>query len=112
MISVCMATFNGEKYIKEQIQSILNQLSLDDEVIISDDGSSDKTLEVINHINDKRIKVFTNTHKHGFTHNFENALNHANGEYIFLSDQDDIWAEEKVNKVMESLIYNDLVIHD
>lgn len=112
MISVCMATYNGEKYIKEQLETILKQLGENDEVIISDDGSKDGTLAVISALNDLRIKIFINTGIHGFTHNFENALNHANGDYIFLSDQDDIWREDKVNIVLEALQSNDLVIHD
>ena len=58
MISVCMATCNGERFIKEQIDSILPQLSQDDELIISDDGSTDKTLEIIASYKDVRIKVF------------------------------------------------------
>ena len=64
MISVCMATFNGEKYIKEQIDSILIQLKEEDELIISDDGSTDKTLEIINELNDSRIKTLKNEGKH------------------------------------------------
>ena len=58
MISVCMATYNGERFIKEQIDSILPQLSQDDELIISDDGSTDRTLEIIASYKDERIKVF------------------------------------------------------
>ena len=58
MISVCMATYNGGRFIKEQIDSILPQLSQDDELIISDDGSTDRTLEIIESYKDKRIKVF------------------------------------------------------
>ena len=58
MISVCLATYNGEKYIEEQIRSILQQLNYNDEIIISDGGSSDRTLHIINSLNDRRIKVF------------------------------------------------------
>lgn len=112
MISVCMATYNGEKYIAEQLLSILKQLESSDEVIISDDGSKDNTLDVVKSLNDSRIKIFINKGNHGFTHNFENALNNANGEYIFLSDQDDIWVDDKVTKIMKQLETNDLVIHD
>ena len=57
MVSVCMATYNGERFIKEQIDSILCQLAAEDELIISDDGSTDKTLEVIESYGDNRIKV-------------------------------------------------------
>ena len=58
MISVCIPTYNGEKYIKEQLESILGQLSVEDEVIISDDCSSDQTLKIIESFHDNRIKVF------------------------------------------------------
>lgn len=58
MISVCIATYNGEKYIEEQLLSILNQISEADEIIISDDSSNDLTLEKIRGINDKRIKIY------------------------------------------------------
>ncbi|WP_083579640.1 glycosyltransferase family 2 protein [Fibrobacter sp. UWR3] len=107
-----MATYNGENFIAEQLQSILSQLSRDDEVVISDDGSSDQTLDVINSLKDDRIKVFLNQGPHGFTHNFENALKHACGDYIFLSDQDDVWKPRKVAIVMEALQRVDFVITD
>lgn len=112
MISVCMATYNGEKYIQEQIESILSQLSFDDELIISDDMSTDKTREIIEHINDKRIKLYLHEDNHGFVKNFENALKYANGDYIFLSDQDDIWLNNKVERCLEYLETSDLVISD
>ena len=65
MISVCMATYNGEKYIREQMNSILEQLGEDDELIISDDLSSDKTVEIIKSYKDKRIKLYIHEDNHG-----------------------------------------------
>lgn len=112
MISVCVATYNGEKYIKEQLNSILIQLDTDDEVIISDDGSTDQTLDIVRELKDARIQIVINKNKHGFTHNFENALRNAKGDYIFLSDQDDIWAEDKVAVTLEVLKKCDFVISD
>lgn len=113
MISVCIATYNGEKYIKEQIDSIIKQLSDEDEIIISDDGSKDNTIEIIKKIDDKRIKIYNHTENHGFIKNFENALKYAKGDYIFLSDQDDVWMDNKVEKTMECLKNNaNLVISD
>ena len=76
MISVCIATFNGEKYIKEQVASILAQIRNEDEIIVSDDGSQDKTIEEICSFNDSRIKIFHN-HNHGLVSNFENAINYT-----------------------------------
>lgn len=109
MISVCMASYNGEKYIGKQIESILSQLSDNDELIVSDDGSIDQTLQIISHFNDKRIKILKNN-SHCYTKNFENALNHAKGEYIFLSDQDDIWRYDKVKVAVEYLQKYDFII--
>ena len=74
MISVCIATYNGEKYIGEQIASILKQLNANDEVIISDDGSTDATLSIIKTFQDPRIRVIPGPQKHSPTLNFENVL--------------------------------------
>lgn len=119
MISVCIATHNGEKYIKNQLDSILSQLSQDDEVIISDDGSTDGTLSVINKMIDSRIIVYQynqpllTKHSHEYVcRNFENALVHAKGDYIFLSDQDDEWLPNKVKMCLKDLENHDLVLHD
>ncbi|MFP5048989.1 glycosyltransferase family 2 protein [Acinetobacter pittii] len=112
MISVCLATYNGEKYIVEQLTSILSQLSPTDEVIISDDHSTDGTLLLIKSLNDPRIKIITNELGKGYTKNFENAINHSSGDYIFLSDQDDVWVENKVELMMKYLLDFDLVVSD
>ncbi len=111
MISVCMASYNGAKYIKEQITSILSQLGEQDELVISDDGSTDGTLNIIGCFKDNRIKLIKHTHPayRGecyksnvyVSSNFENALQHCSGDYIFLSDQDDIWADGKVKKMVQ-----------
>lgn len=110
MVSVCMATYNGEKYIKEQVDSILAQLGPDDEIIVSDDGSKDKTIDILLSYNDDRIKIYKHTpvkkaNRVGdiVSLNFENALSHAKGDYIFLSDQDDVWIDGKVSKMVELL---------
>lgn len=99
-ISVAMATYNGEKYIKEQVKSILLNLAPNDELVISDDGSNDTTLKIINSFKDARIKII-NGPKNGVKQNFANAIEHCKGKYIFLSDQDDVWTNNKVEKVLE-----------
>lgn len=109
MISVCMATYNGELFLKKQIDSILCQLNSDDELIISDDGSTDKTIEIINNYNDSRIKLFSNN-SYCYTSNFENSLKHAKGDFIFLSDQDDVWLDGRISRTIKLLRDNDLVI--
>ena len=112
MISVCMASYNGEKYIKEQIYSILSQLGQDDELVISDDGSKDNTLVFLASLHDERIKIIKNEGRHGIVPNFENALKHSSGEVIFLSDQDDVWHEKKVKRCLNALKDVDLVVHN
>lgn len=119
MVSVCIATFNGEKYIEEQLNSILPQLQPHDEVIISDDGSTDSTLKIVESFNDQRIKVFHHQKKEKVifrfdytTHNFEYAITQAKGDYIFLSDQDDVWLPNKVECSLRALENSDLVISD
>lgn len=103
MVSVCIATYNGEKYIQSQLESILSQLSSEDEIIISDDGSTDSTISVIQHINDERIVVLREKPIGSPTLNLERALSKAHGEIIFLSDQDDIWLPGKVVKMVNAL---------
>ena len=87
-ISVCIAAYNGGRFIWEQVMSILPQLGEDDEIIVSDDGSIDDTINILNSFHDKRIKIFINEGRHGVVPNFENALKHSSGDYIFFSDQD------------------------
>ena len=114
-VSVAMATYNGEKYIKEQINSILNNLEKNDELVISDDGSKDNTKSIIEDIQkkDSRVKLFDGP-KMGVKQNFGNAIKNCSGEYIFLADQDDIWNDKKVEKVLK--VFKDenvtLVIHN
>lgn len=112
MISVCIATYNGEKYIRDQIDSILPQLSPDDEIVISDDGSSDDTLNIIRGMGAPLIRIFENTGQHGYTPNFENAIRHAKGDFIFICDQDDIWQPDKIQTMGSKLQRYDLVISD
>lgn len=94
-ISIALAAYNGEKYILRQLESILPQLDKNDEVVISDDGSSDKTLELVCMLGDLRVKVFQNPGK-GVISNFENAIAKTAKEIIFLCDQDDVWSADKV----------------
>lgn len=104
MISVCMATYNGEPFLKEQIDSILPQLNENDELVISDDHSIDNTVNIIQSYQDKRIKYILNKGIKGVTHNFENALLHAKGDIIFLADQDDVWFADKIERMTQFLM--------
>ena len=112
MISVCIATYNGERFIREQIDSILRQLSSDDEIIVSDDGSTDDTISIINSIDDKRIRIIEGPRKHSPTLNFERAMKEAKGDYIFLADQDDVWKPNKVEVCIKWLQNYDCVVSD
>lgn len=108
-ISVCIATYNGEDYIKDQVDSILSQLSSSDEIIISDNHSTDSTIDILQSFDDPRIKIFfCNTL--GVVRNFENALINSTGEFIFLADQDDVWIDGKVKLMLELLNKCDLVM--
>ncbi len=107
-LSVCLATYNGEKYIQKQLNSILPQLNEHDEIIICDDGSTDETINIIYSIQDPRIRLFRNSFRNVVL-NFESAIEKAKGDYIFLSDQDDIWYETKVKEIMNHLQTNMMV---
>ena len=110
--SICIASHNGERFIKKQLESILSQIDPKDEIIISDDSSTDNTLEIIKSFNDRRITLLENNKFYDPVFNIENALKHAQGEYIFLADQDDIWMKDKVSICIEYLKKYDLVLSD
>ncbi|MGM9694426.1 MAG: glycosyltransferase family 2 protein [Alloprevotella sp.] len=112
MISVCIATYNGEAYIAAQLQSIATQLSPDDEIIISDDGSTDSTLRIIDSLDIPNIKVFHHKSTGHSAANFEHALKQSQGEFIFLSDQDDCWCSNKVKVMMCALKDHACVVSD
>ncbi|BAN07214.1 Glycosyltransferase-like protein [Levilactobacillus brevis KB290] len=113
MISVCMATFNGCLYIQEQLVSILQQLSEKDEVVIVDDHSNDNTVEIVQKLKDKRIRTIENQSNVGPIRSFQRAIENSRGDYIFFADQDDIWLDGKIDKVMKSFKEGaDLVVHD
>lgn len=119
MISVCIAMHNGGEYIIEELKSILPQLGVDDEVVISDDGSTDGSIQAVNDLCDDRIKIYhfickdtMHLMRHLVTLNFENALQHAKGDIIFMADQDDIWMPNKVKVFVEQLQKYDLVLSE
>lgn len=99
MISVVMATYNGEQYLGEQLASICNQTRRPDEIIICDDHSSDSTADIVQNVG-KQMEIpimFTvNQERMGYARNFRKALTLAKGDIIFFSDQDDIWEENKI----------------
>lgn len=117
-ISVAMAAYNGEKYIEEQLDSILKQLIPGDELVISLDESTDKTESIINMYKNKfdNIVVVKNCiKKKGYVNNFLNAFNNTTNEIIFYADQDDIWLEGKRDLVTDIFEVNsniEFVVHN
>lgn len=113
-----MATFNGEKYISEQLQSFSEQALLPDELVICDDGSTDQTINILKEFSKSApfvVKIFTNDINIGYPQNFSKALSLTHGDYIFLSDQDDVWFPDKIVYIINYFIRHpdcQLVIHD
>lgn len=112
MISVCLATFNGERYLATQLASVLSQLEPEDELVIADDGSTDGTLAVIQSFQDERIRLLSGEQRLGVTANFERALRLAKGHIVFLCDQDDVWLPNKRAVFLDALRSADLVVSD
>ena len=113
-ISVALAAYKGEDFIEEQLNSILSQLNPLDEVVVSDDFPEGKTKEVVMKLahDDSRIKYIAGPAK-GLIMNFENAIKHCTGDFIFLADQDDVWLPDKAGAVAEKLASGaDLVLHN
>ena len=112
-VSVCLGVYNGQRFVIDQIESILLQLDPRDELIISDDNSTDASMELLEkYRSDRRVKVLKNEGPSGVVRNFENALQRSQGEYIFLADQDDVWHPEKIDKMLEALQECDLAVSD
>lgn len=101
--SIALATYNGSEYIEEQLNSFLSQTILPDELVVSDDNSTDDTLEIVYECSRKApfsVRIYRNKERLGYVRNFNNAIEKCNGEIIFLSDQDDIWIPNKIEKVL------------
>lgn len=90
-VSVCMATYNGAAYLREQVDSILAELRAGDELVVVDDASPDDTVALIEAYDDPRIRLVRNEQNRGYVRSFERALSLATGDVVLLSDQDDVW---------------------
>lgn len=114
-ISVAMAVCNGERFLSEQIDSILCQMGKSDELVISLDDSTDSSEAILDayRAKDARVKLYRNIHP-GIATNFCNALERCTGHFIFLSDQDDVWMSHKIESVVEQFEVTgcDMVIHN
>lgn len=119
LISIAMCSYNGERFIKEQIDSIIAQTYKNFELIIVDDGSKDNTINIIKEyqLKDHRIKLFQNDNNLGFVKNFEKAISLCSGDFIALADQDDVWKKNKLEVFLKNinenmLIYSDAILID
>lgn len=110
-VSVCIATYNGAEFVEDQLSSILEQIPEGAEVLVGDDGSNDETIRIIEGFHDTRIRIIRNATNLGYIGNFENLIGAATGDYIFLSDQDDLWPTGRVEKMISAMrLSNSLVV--
>lgn len=109
-LSVALCTYNGSRYIEKQLLSIVNQTIVPDEIIICDDRSSDSTVQIIEGFIKKHpdinIKIFINESSLHTIKNFEKAVSLCSGDWLFLSDQDDMWKKNKVEKMLNFIAQN------
>lgn len=129
LVEILLATYNGEKYISHQLDSILNQTYKNIRILIHDDGSTDNTLKIIkeyqNEYPDRIFLIDDGIKTGGAVWNFEHLMKYSNAEYIMFSDQDDVWLPEKIeitlhefikteekNKNTPILVYTDAIVVD
>jgi glycosyltransferase involved in cell wall biosynthesis len=112
LISIALCTYNGEKYLKEQLDSLLAQTYQNLEIIIVDDGSTDNTYRMITDFaeKDKRIQYSQNASNLGYNKNFEKTISLTKGDFIAICDQDDIWEPDKIQVLLDNIGNNWLVI--
>lgn len=104
LISVAMATYNGERFLKEQLDSLYFQTRIPDEIFVSDDGSQDGTVDILEQYHKKYgLKYVVNKQPLGVNKNFEQAIRSCNGDYIIICDQDDIWFPNKIEKTYNKI---------
>ena len=114
LVSIALCTYNGEAYIKEQLDSLIEQTYSNCEIIIVDDYSKDNTVSILKQYADNYspIKLYINSENLGYTKNFERAISLCSGEYIALCDQDDAWEPEKISTMIALIGDNMLAYHD
>lgn len=103
LISIALCTYNGEKYIREQMESLIGQTYSNLEIIIVDDHSTDDTVKILESYKKENIKIYYNEKNIGFNKNFEKALRLCKGIYIAISDQDDIWEKDKIEILFKNI---------
>lgn len=108
-VSVCMATYNGERFLREQVASILSELRNDDELVVVDDASTDGTVSILRTIDDPRVRIVESPTNRGYVRTFEEVLRQARGEFLLLADQDDVWVPGRVGPMVSALRHVDVV---
>ena len=106
LISVILPTYNGEKYLAETLESVLNQTYKNLEIIITDDCSTDRTVEIVKSYNDERIKLYVNEKNLGIANNTNKALSLATGEFIMMQDHDDVSSPFRAEGMLKVLLEN------
>ena len=114
LVSIAVCTYNGERFLSKQIDSIINQRYTNLEIVISDDCSRDSTRQLLQAYQEKdaRIKLYLNKQNLGYTKNFEHALNLCTGKYIAFADQDDIWTPDKIDTMVAEIADNIMLYHN
>lgn len=102
-VSVCVATYRGERFVAEQLRSVLDQLTDRDEVVVVDDASRDGTADVVAALGDPRVRLMRAPHNRGYVRTFEETLRLARGKYLLLADQDDVWVPGRVDAMVAAL---------
>ncbi len=113
LVSIAIATHNGEQFLEEQLASIYNQTYRNIEIVVSDDVSKDRTIDILKKYNKSHGLAYTvNADRLGVTKNFENAIKQCNGKYILLSDQDDVWLPNKIELMIRNIRHSSLIYSD
>ena len=114
LVSIALCIYNGERFLREQLDSLVNQTYSNIEIVAVDDRSTDYSISILNEYANKHpfLRVIQNEQNLGYTKNFEKAIKLCNGEYIALCDQDDIWDLNKIELQQKTIQDNLLVYHD
>lgn len=103
-VAVILAAYNGSKYIKEQIESILLELKVDDFLYVADDCSQDSTIKILENFSDSRLKIIKNKKNIGYIANFDSLIKKVDADYIFFSDQDDVWVSGRIDAMINAAV--------
>ena len=109
-VTVCISAYNGSKYIAETILSVLNQTHNNIELLITDDASSDNTLDIVKSIKDPRIKIFQNKYNLGVTKNINKMVRNASGDFCILLGQDDLFQPDHLDCMLKQFVQSEVIL--